>query len=194
MLIDKWNSIIDNSPCEMEGANILTPIVKRDNYDFIWVLGWPSELARDECWNNWAQNHSEDWERSIDGIMSYDPNNAFMFKSSLGRIPKEENTTGSFVNTFYFCKFKDGNDMSTLENYRKDLAKVDNFSNNHWYVLLDPTFDSGEDGPDFVWLDLWGNDEDKASDNKIWEATDLPAKADAMVGCDEYSNRATVIR
>ena len=47
---------------------------------------------------------------------------------------------------------------------------------------------------DFVWLDLWGSDADKASDNSIWEATDLPLKADEMVACDEFSNTAVVIR
>ena len=71
MLINKWNSIIDSSPCDMEGANILTPTEKRENYDFIWVLLWPSVEARDECWNDWSDNHSSDWDKTIDGIMSH---------------------------------------------------------------------------------------------------------------------------
>ena len=71
---------------------------------------------------------------------------------------------------------------------------VYNFSKNHWYVLLEPTFDPGENGSDFVWLDLWGSDEDKASDMNIWQATNLPEKADEMVTCNEFSNNASVIR
>ena len=191
MLINKWNSIIDSSPCDMEGANILTPTEKRENYDFVWVLLWPSVEARDECWTDWSDNHSSDWDKTIDGIMSYDPTNAFMFKTEPGRSPKKENTSGSFVNTFYFCEFNDGSDEGTLAQYRDDLAKIDTFSDNHWYLLLEPQFDNEID---FVWLDLWGSDADKASDNSIWGATDLPLKADEMVACDEFSNTAVVIR
>ena len=78
-----------------------------------------------------------------------------------------------------------------MAQYRDDLAKIDTFSDNHWYLLLEPQFDNEID---FVWLDLWGSDADKASDNSIWEATDLPLKADEMVACDEFSNTAVVIR
>ena len=60
--------------------------------------------------------------------------------------------------------------------------------------MLNPTFDTGEDGPDFVWLDLWGNDEDKNSDMSIWETTDLPQRAESMVKCNEFSNTGVVIR
>ena len=194
MLITKWNDIIDSTSCEMNGANILTPTEKNENYDFVWVLLWPSVDARDACWDDWTLNHAAEWDKTIDGIMSYDPANAYMFEIMPGKSPREENTTGSFVNTFYFCNFNDGSDMNTLQSYRKDLAKIDNFSDNSWYVLLKPTFDPGENGSDFVWLDLWGSNEDKASDMAIWQATDLPAKADEMVSCNEFSHNATVIR
>ena len=194
MLIEKWNQIIDSYSCDMDGANILTPTEKRDNYDFIWVLKWPSVDARNSCWDTWSKDYAESWDQIINGIMSYDPNNAFMFEVEPGRSPKKENTSGSFVNTFYFCKFNDGNDMSSLNAYRNDLAKVSTFSDNHWYVLLNPTFETDPGGPDFVWLDLWGSNQDKNSDMEIWQSTDLPDKAESMVACDEFSNNAVVIR
>jgi hypothetical protein len=194
LLISKWNGIIDGYPCEMDGANILTPTEKRDNHDFVWVLKWPSIDARNSCWDTWTRDYASEWDNTIDGIMSYDPNNAFMFSVELGRSPKEENISGSFINTFYFCNFNEGNDMATLNSYRKDLAKITNFSKNHWYVLLDPTFDPGPDGPDFVWLDLWANNQDKESDMQIWQSTDLPSLVESMVDCQEFSNTGVVIR
>ena len=194
ILISKWNKIIDGYDCNMDGANILTPTEKRDNHDFTWVLKWPSVDARNSCWETWTNDYASDWDETISGIMSYDPKNAFMFEVEVGRTPKEENTSGSFVNTFYFCKYNEGNDVETLNSYRADLAKIDNFSKNHWYVMLKPTFDIGEDGPDFVWLDLWGNGEDKNSDMSKWEATDLPQRAQSMVECNEFSNTGVVIR
>ncbi|RZO19589.1 MAG: hypothetical protein EVA96_03635, partial [SAR86 cluster bacterium] len=58
MLITKWNDIIDSTSCEMNGANILTPTEKNENYDFVWVLLWPSVDARDACWDDWTLNHA----------------------------------------------------------------------------------------------------------------------------------------
>ena len=91
-LISKWNTIIDGYPCDMDGANILTPTEKRENHDFVWVLKWPSTDARNSCWDIWTNAYAADWDKTIDGIMSYDPNNAFMFSVKVGRTPKEENT------------------------------------------------------------------------------------------------------
>ena len=36
-LISDWNSIITSSGCDMDGANILTPLEASPDYDFIWV-------------------------------------------------------------------------------------------------------------------------------------------------------------
>ena len=54
MLINTWNGMIDGMQCKgMTGANILTPEVESDGYDFIWVLLWNSKSSRDECWDDW---------------------------------------------------------------------------------------------------------------------------------------------
>ena len=71
MLIEKWNQIIDSYSCDMDGANILTPTEKRDNYDFIWVLKWPSVDARNSCWDTWSKDYAESWDQIINGIMSF---------------------------------------------------------------------------------------------------------------------------
>ena len=52
-LISDWNSIITSSGCDMDGANILTPLEASPDYDFIWVLLWPSKDSRDASSTKW---------------------------------------------------------------------------------------------------------------------------------------------
>ena len=183
MLVEKWNDRVDQTSCSINGASVLTPKVKNENFDFLWMLAWPSETARDACYEEWLSNHEEGWQEDIKGIMSNDiDNGAFLFSQEVGRFPKSWSDSDSFSHTYYFCNFNEGSDENTLHDYRADLNAIDTFSENHWYRLLEPMFEP--DMPsDFIWLDIWSSDEAKASDNEIWEATDLPQKAANMVTC-----------
>ena len=100
--INTWNQMIDDMGCSLN-ANILTPEVENEGYDFIWAHIWESEEARDNCWSDWEDNHKTDWDNAIAGIMNYDLDNVYMFKPTVEKSPKMENTSGSFVNSFYFC-------------------------------------------------------------------------------------------
>ena len=76
MLIRSWNGMIDEAMCNgMMGANILTPEVANEGYDFIWVLLWDSQSSRDACWDDWTTNLQSNWDTMIDGIMQSDLDN-----------------------------------------------------------------------------------------------------------------------
>ena len=183
-LVSQWNSMIDNMNCSgMTGANILTPKVKDPRYDFIWVMLWDSQESRDECWDDWTENQQLNWDYLIDGIMQYDLDNVYLFKPTVGKNPNMENTSGSFVNTFYFCTYNEGYSENDLTAYQKDLNAIEGFSDYWWYVTLEPMFEPDEPKPDFVWLDLWGSDEDKASDQVVFSNTDLPSQVDEKFSC-----------
>ena len=80
-LIDMWNGMLDDMGCSLNGANILTPEVANEGYDFIWVHLWTSQTARDNCWNDWTgSSYQSDWDEAINGIMSYDLENVYLFK------------------------------------------------------------------------------------------------------------------
>jgi hypothetical protein len=185
MLVEKWNARINQTSCNINGASILTPKIKNENFDFLWMLAWPSEAARDDCYEEWLSDHEDGWQEEIAGIMSNDiDNGAFLFSQEVGRFPKSWSDSDTFSHTYYFCNFKEGSDKNTLHDYRADLNSIENFSDNHWYTLLEPMFEP-EMPSDFIWLDIWSSDETKASDNVIWEATDLPQKAAEMVTCGD---------
>ena len=65
-LIDMWNGMLDDMGCSLNGANILTPEVANEGYDFIWVHLWTSQTARDNCWNDWTgSSYQSDWDLSL---------------------------------------------------------------------------------------------------------------------------------
>ena len=66
-LISDWNSIITSSGCDMDGANILTPLEASPDYDFIWVLLWPSKDSRDACWSDWMAIYIADGGKNFFG-------------------------------------------------------------------------------------------------------------------------------
>jgi ketosteroid isomerase-like protein len=183
MLVEKWNERIDKTSCSINNASVLTPKVQNENFDFLWMLVWPSEEARDACYSEWLSDHEDGWQEDIAGIMSNDiDTGAFLFSQEVGRFPKSWNDSDTFSHTYYFCNFNEGSDANTLHDYRADLNAISDFSENHWYTLLEPMFEP-EMPADFVWLDMWSSDETKASDLEIWNSTDLPKRAADMVTC-----------
>ena len=87
----------------MNGANILTPHVEVEGYDFIWVMLWQSMDARNAAWDDWMTNVDSEWQDAIEGIMSFNLNNVFAFKPTVMRNASVPNQTNSFENEFNFC-------------------------------------------------------------------------------------------
>ena len=184
-IVKKWNERVDQTSCSINNASVLTPKIQNENFDFLWMLVWPSEEARDACYEEWLSDHEDGWQEDIAGIMSNDiENGAFLFSQEVGRLPKAWNDSDTFSHTYYFCNFNEGSDENTLHDYRADLNAISDFSENHWYTLLEPKFEP-EMPSDFVWLDMWSSDEAKASDLEIWNSTNLPGRAAKMATCGD---------
>jgi len=125
MLVEKWNERVDKTSCSINNASVLTPKVQNENFDFLWMLVWPSEGARDACYAEWLSDHEEGWQEDIAGIMSNDiDNGAFLFSQEVGRFPKSWNDSDTFSHTYYFCNFNEGSDENTLHDYRADLNAI----------------------------------------------------------------------
>jgi ketosteroid isomerase-like protein len=185
MLVEKWNSYVDQTSCNIRRSHVLTPKVKNKNFDFVWMLVWPSDTARDECIEEWFSDHEDNWQQDIAGIMSNDFENAsFLFSQEIGQIPKSWSDAETFTHTYYFCNFNEGANADTLHNYRADLNAITDFSDNHWYTLLEPKF-VPEESFDVIWLDIWASEEDKASDTAKWKATEFPQRAADMLTCGD---------
>ena len=190
MLVDEWNNIIDDAGYKMVGANILRPLEESDQVDFIWVLRWASLEDRNAAWEDWSQNYEPQWLETIDGVMTYNTDDVYLFKTSLGSSPAVENTEDTFVNSFFFCDYNDGYGLDDLNSYQEGINNV-TWSDGHWYIMLEPQFDSGVD---FVWLDLWSNFNDKDASREKWNQSEFPNLANMMFDCDEYGHLGKRIR
>ena len=191
-LIDEWNQIITDSGMAMNGANILTPTVSSEGYDFIWVMQWPSMSAREAGWEYWTANASEQWTQSIEGIMSFNPDNAFAFNVTDFTPSKVETNSGSFSNRFHFCTFNEGYDNNSLDTFKNDIDST-SWSDTYWHASLEPTFNP-DPRPDFVWLDLWANDADKDMVLGKFMESEYANKYVEMFTCNTADFNGTVIR
>ena len=159
-LINEWNVVITESGMDMLGANIITPSQSNDGFDFIWVMRWPSMSARNAGWDWWnSSGAQENWVESINGIMSYSIENVFPFEVTEIAQPRIENNSGSFLNRFHFCNYKDNSDSTSLKKF-KNAVDSTIWSDTYWNVLLSPMFDA-DTRSDFIWLDLWADQSDK---------------------------------
>ena len=161
-LINEWNVVITESGMDMLGANILTTSQSNDGFDFIWVMRWPSMSARNAGWDWWNSSGAQDnWEESINGIMSFSIENVFPFEVTDVAQPRVENNSGSFLNRFHFCNYNEGSDSTSLKEF-KNAVDSTIWSDTYWNVLLNTLFDA-DPKSDFVWLDLWADQSDKDS-------------------------------
>ena len=65
-----------------------------------------------------------------------------------------------------------------------------------WYVMLDPLFEptTNVQHTDYLWLNIWGNKEDKDSGYARYAETDLQAQADMFSTCQRFPHSGRVIR
>ena len=200
-LVIKWNARIDAGKYDMNGANILRPRFEDERFDFIWVLLWPSQEARDAAWSDWNANQASDWEKETANVFSSSPENVYGFEPTWGYrtsgFDLENSETETFEPNFSFCSFNEGHDQSSLDamksKYNAWLEEAnDDNSEPYAYVMLEPQ--QSTEGVDFVWLDLFLSMEDKQSGEESWAGTDLEKDWNEMAQCQTYQFAATAIR
>ena len=201
-LVIKWNALVDTAGYDINRANILTPHVESDRYDFIWVMTFPSMDVRNAVWDDWMANHAEEWDATIAGIMSYNTEDVYAFKPTVKRQPSVINDDNAFENEFNFCNYNEGYGEQDLADFETqfaafmDASDATNGANGYYYVMLEPYFEGTEDNPqaDYLWLNLWSNGDEKAAGYANYEASDLPQVADAFSTCNRVAFAGQQIR
>ena len=195
-IVARWNARIDAGGYEMMGANVLRPQFETDDYDVIWVLLWPSMEARESAWAHWNANQEEAWAAELNGALSYDAENVFTFSPGAGRDSDVSTLPvgGTFIPSFDFCNFNEGYDQASFDAFRADYdASLDaEPSSDYGYWIMEPQFDL-EDA-DFVWLDLFTNEEVAQAGADSWNGSALQSEWNAMAECQNFTFAATAIR
>ena len=202
LVVDKWNDLIDAQAYKMNGANILTPLIEVEGYDFIWVMLWPSMDARNAAWDHWMTNVDSEWQDAIEGVMSFNLNNVFAFEPTVMRNASVPNQTDTFENEFNFCDFNEGFGSNDLEIFQAEFAdfldetEVRDGPDGYWYVMMNPLFEGTAEAPlnDYLWLSLWTDMEEKMTGYENYASSDLAAKADKFSTCRRVSFSGKAIR
>ena len=184
-----WNQMIDAGEYEINRANLLFPRQETEDYDFVWVMLWPSVEARNAGWAYWAANDEAEWAEATAGVLSYREEDAFLFRLSRERTATVPNTTSVYENQFSFCFYNEGKgdaDFAAFQMAHTDFVgayETEKGPGSYAYVLLTPTFET-EQTPDFVWLDLWASAEEKADGLAYFEGSELQTQLDDMATCN----------
>ena len=195
-----WNGLIDAGEYDMTTVNLLFPREASDNYDFIWVIVWPSAEARDAGWAYWTENDEPSWLKEIEGVFSFDAADAYMFAATTQMQPSVANTTDVFENQFNFCTYAEGKGPSDLSDFQLAHAEflqayeAEAGPSGYWYTLLEPTFEPNDPAPDFVWLDLWSTATEKAQGMAYFADSDLSTALDALGSCNRFGFSGLNIR
>ena len=196
-----WNGLIDAGEFDMTRVNLLFPRERNDNFDFIWVMVWPSLEAREAGLAYWTENDfGSSWLKEIEGVFSFDEADSYMFSSTTQMQPSVANTSDVFENQFNFCTYAEGKGSSDLSEFQMAHAEflqayeAEAGPNGYWYTLLEPTFKPNDPAPDFIWLDLWSTAQEKTEGMAYFTGSDLSTALDALGSCNRVGFSGLTIR
>ena len=181
-----WNTLVDGVDCAMNGAYLLTPREEMDEFDFLWMISWSSQEERATCLESWQAEAMAQWIEATNGIFSFEgAESGYLFATEFAKTPAMWSESTSFVHSYFFCDFNAGMDEKDLYNYQASVNELTGFSENHWYVMLEPIDASEEESSDFIWLDIWASEDQRQSDLEKWANTDLINEATALAKCGD---------
>ena len=197
--IAQWNALVDAGDYNIRFANVLMAHNPNENLDFIWAILWDSMEARNAGWQYWQENQEAQWQKMTSKLLTYSEDNAYPFAPTSRRNPSIQGESDTFEAQFAFCNYKDGysaNDLASFEtDYQAwlDEYEVANGPTGYWYVDLVPQFEP-DSKPDFVWLHLWKDAEEKTMGMTAWMAGPLAQAVDQMSSCQNFDFSGTRIR
>ena len=191
-LTKQWAAYPGEGGWDLMYASVITPRFADDNFDFIWVMMWPSQEARDAAWASWAENFEPQWLKDSESIFTYSADGVFGWAPTTVRQPSVMNSTGQGISDYSFCTFNEGHDQSSLDrfvdahNVFMDSFESTDGATGYWAATLTPFFEPPEDNPlDYMWFNGFTNDAERAAG---WEAYNNAPHADgyaAMSTCTD---------
>jgi hypothetical protein len=149
-------------------AAVNTPRFDDERYDFLWVMMWPSQEARDGAWSNWAENYESQWLEDSAGIFTYSADNVFSFAPTPVRQPSAPNASGMGISEYMFCSYNEGHgaeDLAAfveLHNEFMDAYEATNGASGYWAATMAPFFEPTVENPfDYMWFNGWTSDQER---------------------------------
>ena len=200
---ERWAQIVDEAGWDLNFASVITPQFADDNFDFIWVMIWPTLEARDAAWQSWGETYEAEWLSTSDGIFNYDGSNAFGWTPNPMREPSVENTSATALTGYMFCEYNAGkgpNDlMSAGEQFNAwvDSYEEANGPGSYWWAIMTPQFELPEGtNVDYAWFNSWADESERAAGNAAFAESGLAGTFAEIATCQDeamFDSRAIYV-
>lgn len=187
-----WSNIPEAAGWELRLAAVMTPRFESEDFDFLWVLAWPTQEARDSAWADWAENHEADWLELTSETFTYSAEHVYGFTPSTGRMPTAPNMTGSGVVEFLFCTYRDGmgeanrEEFEAMHNDFTDAYEATAGATSYWWTVMGPLFEPSEaNNFDYMWANFFASDAELDAVYAAYEASEHASRAEEDAECTD---------
>jgi hypothetical protein len=179
-----WSNVAAEADWGLMLAAVMTPKVENDNFDFLWVMAWPSQEARDNAWSDWAANHEAAWLELTQNTFTYSAEHAYGFAPSPGRQASAPNRSGRGVADFLFCEYNEGKGEADRKAFEAlHAAYMDGYEaevgpTSYWWTAMTPLFElADQNTPDYMWANFWATDAERDAGYAAYANASHAAKA-----------------
>ena len=179
-----WANVASEADWGLMVAAVMTPRFEADGFDFLWVMAWPTQEARDNAWADWAENHEPAWLELTQNTFTYSAEHAYGFAPSPGRQASAPNTSGSSVVEFLFCEYNEGKGETDRKAFEAmHAAFMDGYeaevgATSYWWTVMTPMFElPDQNTPDYMWTNFWATDAEREAGYAAYAEAEHAGKA-----------------
>ena len=187
-----WANVAGEADWGLMVAAVMTPRFDAEGFDFLWVMAWPTQEARDNAWADWAANHEPAWLELTQNTFTYSAEHAYGFAPSPGRQATAPNTSGSSVVEFLFCEYNEGKGEADRKAFEAmHAAFMDGYeaevgATSYWWTAMTPMFElPDQNTPDYMWTNFWASDAEREAGYAAYAEADHAGKALEDATCQD---------
>ena len=187
-----WANVATEADWGLMVAAVMTPRFEADGFDFLWVMAWPTQEARDNAWADWAENHEPAWLELTQNTFTYSAEHAYGFAPSPGRQASAPNASGSSVVEFLFCEYNEGKGEADRKAFEAmHAAFMDGYeaevgATSYWWTVMTPMFElPDQNTPDYMWTNFWATDAEREAGYAAYAEAEHAGKALEDATCQD---------
>ena len=187
-----WSNLAGEADWGLVRAAVMTPRFESEDFDFLWVMVWPTEESRNNAWADWSANHESAWLELTQNTFTYSAEHAYAFAPSPGRPVSVPNTSGKGIAEFLFCTYKEGKGETDRKAFEANHAAfMDTFeaefgATSYWWSVMTPLFEMpDQDTPDYMWANFWPNDAEREAGWAAYNTSSHAASSEQDANCTD---------
>ena len=187
-----WANVASEAGWDLRLAAVHTPRAANENFDFLWVMVWPTLEARDAAWADWAENHEAAWLDLTGETFTYSADNAYGFAPTSGRPATTMNTSGTGVTEYIFCTYREGQGEAqrlAFEGMHGDFVdayEAEMGAGSYWWAIMNPLFEPpAENSFDYMWANFFASDGERDAIYAAYGESEHSSQEQVDASCTE---------